>query len=47
MSVSRKGKNDVACHVIEMDSGIRKTTIDYLNSLTWVKELIYIPEIDK
>ena len=47
MSVSRKGKNDIACHVIEMDSGIRKTTIDYLNSLTWIKELIYIPEIDK
>lgn len=47
MSVSRKGKNDKACHIIEMDSGIRKTTIDYLNSLTWIKELIYIPEIDK
>jgi L-serine dehydratase len=47
MSVSRKGKNDLACHVIEMDSGIRKTTIDYLNTMTWIKELIYIPEIDK
>jgi L-serine dehydratase len=47
MSVSRKGKNDLACHVIEMDSGIRKSTIDYLNTMTWIKELIYIPEIDK
>lgn len=47
MSVSRKGKNDLACHVIEMDSGIRKTTIDYLKTMTWIKELIYIPEIDK
>jgi L-serine dehydratase len=46
MSVSRKGKNDLACHVIEMDSGIRETTIAYLRSLTWIKELIYIPDID-
>jgi L-serine dehydratase len=46
MSVSRKGKNDIACHVIEMDSGIRQTTINYLNTLTWIKELIYIPDID-
>jgi L-serine dehydratase len=47
MSVSRKGKNDLACHVIEMDSGIRKSTLDYLKTMTWIKELIYIPEIDK
>ncbi|MBC6366007.1 L-serine ammonia-lyase, iron-sulfur-dependent subunit beta [Algoriphagus sp. AK58] len=46
MSVSRKGKNDLACHVIEMDSGIRETTIAYLKSLPWVKQLIYIPDID-
>lgn len=47
MSVSRKGKNDLACHVIEMDSGIRDITIQYLKSLPWVKELIYIPIIDR
>ena len=29
MSVSRKGKNDQACHVIEMDSGIQKITLEY------------------
>jgi L-serine dehydratase len=46
MSVSRKGKNDLACHVIEMDSEIREITITYLKSLTWIKELIYIPYID-
>lgn len=46
MSVSRKGKNDVACHVIEMDSGIREITAQYLKSLPWVSELIYIPDID-
>ncbi|PZX54837.1 L-serine ammonia-lyase, iron-sulfur-dependent subunit beta [Algoriphagus chordae] len=46
MSVSRKGKHDLACHVIEMDSGIRDITIEYLKSLSWISELIYIPDID-
>lgn len=46
MSVSRKGKNDLACHVIEMDSGLREITTQYLQSLPWIKELIYIPYID-
>jgi L-serine dehydratase len=46
MSVSRKGKNDLACMVIEMDSGIKHITLDYLRSLGWVKEIIYIPDID-
>lgn len=46
MSVSRKGKNDLACHVIEMDSGIRRITLDYLQSLPWIVEQIYIPDID-
>jgi len=45
MSVSRKGKNDLACLVIEMDSVIKDVTFTYLNSLNWVKEVIYIPEI--
>lgn len=47
MSVSRKGKNDVACLVIEMDSGIKTVTLEYLRSLSWVKEIIYIPDIDR
>ncbi|MHA7128465.1 L-serine ammonia-lyase, iron-sulfur-dependent subunit beta [Algoriphagus namhaensis] len=46
MSVSRKGKNDLACHVIEMDSGVNAITLEYLKSLPWIKELIYIPDID-
>lgn len=45
MSVSRKGKNDLACLVIEMDSDVKDVTFDYLNSLSWVKEVIYIPQI--
>ncbi|MBS1950882.1 MAG: L-serine dehydratase, beta subunit [Cytophagales bacterium] len=46
MSVSRKGKNDLACQVIEMDSGIKPVTFDYLKSLSWIKEAIYIPQIN-
>jgi L-serine dehydratase len=46
MSVSRKGKHDIACHVIEMDSGLKPITIEYLKSLPWISELIYIPDID-
>jgi L-serine dehydratase len=47
MSVSRKGKNDVACLVIEMDSGLKPVTLEYLRSLSWVKDVIYIPDIDR
>jgi L-serine dehydratase len=46
MSVSRKGKNDVACLVIEMDSGVKAVTLAYLKSLSWIEDLIYIPDID-
>ena len=45
MSVSRRGKFDLACLVIEMDSGIKPVTLEYLKSLNWVKEIIYIPQI--
>jgi L-serine dehydratase len=47
MSVSRKGKNDVACLVIEMDSGLKPVTLSYLQSLSWVNQIIYIPDIVK
>jgi L-serine dehydratase len=46
MSVNRKGKSDLACHCIEADSGLDKLTIEYLNHLSWVKKVIYIPDID-
>ncbi len=46
MNVSRKGKNDLACQFIETDSGIRPLTLEYLRSLRWVNEVIYIPDID-
>ncbi|TXK36593.1 L-serine ammonia-lyase, iron-sulfur-dependent, subunit beta [Pontibacter qinzhouensis] len=46
MSVSRKGKHELARHFIEMDSGIKPITLDYLRQLSWVKQIIYIPNID-
>lgn len=46
MSVSRKGKHDLACQVIEMDSGLHDITLRYLENLKWVKKVIYIPDID-
>jgi L-serine dehydratase len=47
MSVSRKGKHDLACLVIEMDSGVKPVTLEYVKSLSWVKQVIYIPDIDR
>ncbi len=46
MSVSRKAKNDLACLVIEMDSGLKPVSLEYMKNLDWVKEVIYIPDID-
>lgn len=46
MSVNRKGKNDKACHVIEMDSKPPAVTVDYLKHLDWIREVIFIPDID-
>lgn len=46
MSVSRKGKHDLACLIIEMDSGIEPIVKQYLEHLDWVQEVLYIPDID-
>lgn len=46
MSVNRKGKNDIACHVIEMDSRPPAVTVEYLKHLDWIREVIFIPDID-
>ncbi|MCX2745650.1 L-serine ammonia-lyase, iron-sulfur-dependent subunit beta [Mangrovivirga sp. M17] len=46
MSVSRKGKSDLACMVIEMDSPLNPISIEYIRHLKWVHEVVYIPNID-
>lgn len=47
MTVSRTAKNDLACLILEMDSGIDDITLKYLKKRTWVHNVIYIPDIDK
>ncbi len=47
MTVSRKGKNDLACLVYEMDSGIKPITLEYIRNLNWVRSVIYLPDIDQ
>lgn len=46
MTVTRKAKNNLASLILEMDSGLKPTTIAYLKNLSWVKEVIYFPDID-
>ena len=45
MSVSRKGKNDVACQFMEIDSPPRPLTLEFMRSLKWVHNLTYIHKI--
>ena len=47
MTVSRKAKNDLACLILEIDSGIDDITLKYLKKRKWVHKVIYIPDIDK
>jgi len=47
MTVSRKARNDLACLILEMDSGIDDITLKYLKKRKWVHKVIYIPDIDK
>ena len=45
MTVSRKGKNNLACQVIEIDSAVNDVTLNYLSSLTFIEEIIYLPKM--
>jgi L-serine dehydratase len=42
MTVSRKGKHDLACQFIEMDTPVADLTLQYLSSLSWVDQLKYL-----
>lgn len=46
MNVSRKGKRGIACLVIEIDSELRSLSLEYLRSLNWVKEVIYMVPLE-
>jgi L-serine dehydratase len=46
MTVSRKGKNHLACQILEIDSEIGEITLQYLRSLKWIHHVNYIPTIE-
>lgn len=46
MSSSRRAKNDLACHFIEMDSPLKPITLEYLRAVDVVKDVIYFTEIN-
>ena len=45
MSVNRRGKHDLACHVIEIDSKPSKLTVDYIKHLNWINEVVFIQDM--
>ena len=46
MTVSRRGKNDRACLILEMDSKLDDLTLKYIQKRKWVHNVLYIPDID-
>lgn len=46
MTCSRKGKNDLACLFIEMDSPPRPISLQYMEALSWVREVTYLSGIN-
>ena len=42
MTVDRSAKNDLAKLVMELDSNMRALSISYLNSLRWIKNVVYL-----
>lgn len=42
MTVNRRGKADIAKLVLELDSALRPLTIEYLKSLSWIKDVTYL-----
>ncbi len=46
MTVSRRGKNDRAFLILEMDSKLDDLTLKYIKKRQWVHNVLYIPDID-
>ena len=46
MTVSRRGKNQLARQFIEMDTALKPLTLEYIRHLSWIKHITYIPNID-
>ncbi|MGV3586904.1 MAG: L-serine ammonia-lyase, iron-sulfur-dependent subunit beta [Adhaeribacter sp.] len=46
MTVSRRGKNQLARQFIEMDTALKPLTLEYIRHLSWIKNITYIPNIE-
>ena len=46
MTVSREEKAGKACLILEMDSGPKDLTVQYLSNLNWVRKVISMPNMD-
>lgn len=46
MTINRSGKKVIAKLVIELDSAIRPLTLTYIRSLHWIREVIYLPDLE-
>lgn len=46
MTVGRKGRNNDACLILELDTPARETTLAYMRTLSWVKKVTFAPSID-
>ncbi len=45
MTVDRAGKDKSAKLVLELDSGIRPITVEFMDSQKWIESVVYIPDI--
>jgi L-serine dehydratase len=46
MNVSRKAKNDLASHFIEIDGELAPIVLEYLRHLKWVRQVSYLAPVD-
>ena len=47
MTVDRSGKRGLAKLVFELDAAIRPLTLQYLKSLHWVEEVVYLDKVEE
>jgi L-serine dehydratase len=43
MTVSRRGKNQAASLIFEIDTELRPLSLEYIKALPWVEQVVYVP----
>lgn len=46
LTVSRKGKHDLACQIFEMDTALEDSTLAYISRIPWVETIKFIQKIN-